>query len=236
MRFDNYARLDLPLLSLSALRAMIEGGNQKTVVSFEGSLHTYTHKTRNLFTVGDDCETLTRLPRRGEQRHAPALGYRVHAPGQRQLQVQRLQLLRRWRQQQPHPRLRGLPLAGHPADARGGRPGDRGHHRRWRDRHRRYRRHHPRRLRRHRRRVGVRAHRQGHLRGHDYRELPARGHHHRQPQPLGYHPPGHCLRGRCDGLKLGEDRLRPRYRPLHMGRHRPAHRPPRRAGRPLLPL
>src|SRR5699024_6783973 len=59
MRFDNYARLDLPLLSLSALRAMIEGGNQKTVVSFEGSIHTYTHKTRNLFTVGDDCETLT---------------------------------------------------------------------------------------------------------------------------------------------------------------------------------
>ena len=60
--------------------------------------------------------------------------------------------------------------------------------------------------------------------------------HHRQPQPLGSHPPGHRLRGRCDGLKLGEDRLRPRYRPLHMGRHRPAHRPPRRAGRPLLPL
>ena len=59
MRFDNHARLDLPLLSLSALRAMIEGGNQNTVVSFEGSLHTYTHKTRNLFTVGDDCETLT---------------------------------------------------------------------------------------------------------------------------------------------------------------------------------
>ena len=59
MRFDNYARIDLPLLSLSALRAMIEGGNQRTLVSFEGSLHTYTNRTRNLFTVGDDCDTRT---------------------------------------------------------------------------------------------------------------------------------------------------------------------------------
>lgn len=38
---------------------MIEGGNQRTWVNFEGSVHTYTNKTRNLFSDGDHCATTT---------------------------------------------------------------------------------------------------------------------------------------------------------------------------------